>query len=43
MLGKHEAQKVLQELHDGPAGGHFGADTKKPQNHSCWILLAHSV
>eukprot|EP00253_Pinus_taeda_P035194 PITA_35194 len=26
-LEKHEAQKVLQELHDGPAGGHFGADT----------------
>eukprot|EP00253_Pinus_taeda_P024079 PITA_24079 len=25
---KPEAQKVLQELHDGPAGGHFGADTK---------------
>eukprot|EP00253_Pinus_taeda_P017356 PITA_17356 len=22
-----EAQRVLQELHDGPAGGHFGADT----------------
>eukprot|EP00253_Pinus_taeda_P010355 PITA_10355 len=22
-----EAQKVLQELHDGPAGGHFGANT----------------
>eukprot|EP00253_Pinus_taeda_P011268 PITA_11268 len=26
-LEKNEAQKVLQELHDGPAGGHFGADT----------------
>eukprot|EP00253_Pinus_taeda_P006011 PITA_06011 len=26
-LEKQEAQKVLQELHDGPAGGHFGADT----------------
>eukprot|EP00253_Pinus_taeda_P027025 PITA_27025 len=26
-LEKTEAQKVLQELHDGPAGGHFGADT----------------
>eukprot|EP00253_Pinus_taeda_P026856 PITA_26856 len=26
-LEKAEAQKVLQELHDGPAGGHFGADT----------------
>eukprot|EP00253_Pinus_taeda_P025632 PITA_25632 len=26
-LEKIEAQKVLQELHDGPAGGHFGADT----------------
>eukprot|EP00253_Pinus_taeda_P021759 PITA_21759 len=26
-LEKPEAQKVLQELHDGPAGGHFGADT----------------
>src|ERR1700733_11766157 len=26
-LEKSEAQKVLQELHDGPAGGHFGADT----------------
>eukprot|EP00253_Pinus_taeda_P012670 PITA_12670 len=25
-LEKPEAQKVLQELHDGPAGGHFGAD-----------------
>eukprot|EP00253_Pinus_taeda_P031606 PITA_31606 len=24
---KPEAQKVLQELHDGPAGEHFGADT----------------
>ena len=22
-LEKTEAQKVLQELHDGPAGGHF--------------------
>eukprot|EP00253_Pinus_taeda_P017057 PITA_17057 len=27
-LEKPEAQKVLQELHDGPAGGHFGVDTK---------------
>eukprot|EP00253_Pinus_taeda_P013068 PITA_13068 len=26
-LEKPEAQKVLQELHDGPARGHFGADT----------------
>eukprot|EP00253_Pinus_taeda_P016073 PITA_16073 len=26
-LEKQEAQRVLQELHDGPAGGHFGADT----------------
>eukprot|EP00253_Pinus_taeda_P026282 PITA_26282 len=26
-LKKQEAQKVSQELHDGPAGGHFGADT----------------
>eukprot|EP00253_Pinus_taeda_P007508 PITA_07508 len=26
-LEKPEAQKVLQELHDGPTGGHFGADT----------------
>eukprot|EP00253_Pinus_taeda_P015863 PITA_15863 len=26
-LEKPEAQKVLQELHDGPAGGHFGANT----------------
>eukprot|EP00253_Pinus_taeda_P002507 PITA_02507 len=26
-LEKPEAQKVLQELHDGPAGGHFRADT----------------
>eukprot|EP00253_Pinus_taeda_P034960 PITA_34960 len=26
-LEKPEAQKVLQELHDVPAGGHFGADT----------------
>eukprot|EP00253_Pinus_taeda_P024238 PITA_24238 len=26
-LEKHEAQKVLQELHDGSARGHFGADT----------------
>eukprot|EP00253_Pinus_taeda_P029433 PITA_29433 len=26
-LEKTEAQKVLQELHDGLAGGHFGADT----------------
>eukprot|EP00253_Pinus_taeda_P010931 PITA_10931 len=26
-LEKPEAQKILQELHDGPAGGHFGADT----------------
>jgi len=22
-----EAEKVLQELHDGPTGGHFGCDT----------------
>eukprot|EP00253_Pinus_taeda_P036018 PITA_36018 len=26
-LQKQEARRVLQELHDGPAGGHFGADT----------------
>eukprot|EP00253_Pinus_taeda_P005266 PITA_05266 len=26
-IEKIEAQKVLQELHDRPAGGHFGADT----------------
>eukprot|EP00253_Pinus_taeda_P013163 PITA_13163 len=26
-LEKLEAQRVLQELHDEPAGGHFGADT----------------
>eukprot|EP00253_Pinus_taeda_P020293 PITA_20293 len=26
-LEKQEAQKVLQELHDRPAGGHCGADT----------------
>eukprot|EP00253_Pinus_taeda_P012813 PITA_12813 len=26
-LEKTEAQTVLQELYDGPAGGHFGADT----------------
>eukprot|EP00253_Pinus_taeda_P031826 PITA_31826 len=26
-LEKQEAQKVLQELHDEPAGDHFGADT----------------
>eukprot|EP00253_Pinus_taeda_P007765 PITA_07765 len=26
-LEKPEAQKVLQELHDGRVGGHFGADT----------------
>jgi len=26
-LEKTEAEKVLQELHDGPAGGHFGGDT----------------
>eukprot|EP00253_Pinus_taeda_P027185 PITA_27185 len=26
-LEKTEAQKVLQELHDGPVGGRFGADT----------------
>jgi hypothetical protein len=26
-LEKSEAEKVLQELHDGPAGGHFGGDT----------------
>ena len=23
-IEKSEANKVLQELHDGPAGGHFG-------------------
>ena len=26
-LEKPEAQKVLQELHDGPTGGHFGGNT----------------
>jgi hypothetical protein len=26
-LEKLEANKVLSELHDGPAGGHFGGDT----------------
>eukprot|EP00253_Pinus_taeda_P012640 PITA_12640 len=26
-LEKQEAQRVLQELHDGPVGGHFGVDT----------------
>ena len=26
-LEKNEAEKVLQKLHDGPAGGHFGGNT----------------
>ena len=26
-LEKFEAERVLQELHDGPAGGHFGGNT----------------
>ena len=26
-LEKTEAKKILQELHDGPTGGHFGGDT----------------
>ena len=26
-LEKIEAEKVMQELHDGPVGGHFGGDT----------------
>ena len=26
-LEKSEAEKVLQELHDGPAGGHYTGDT----------------
>ena len=26
-LEKSEAEKVLQELHDGPAGGHYAGDT----------------
>ncbi|MCY6524929.1 integrase zinc binding domain-containing protein, partial [Actinobacillus pleuropneumoniae] len=26
-LEKFEEEKVLQELHDGPIGGHFGGDT----------------
>jgi len=26
-LEKSEVEKVLQELHDGPAGGHFGGVT----------------
>ena len=26
-LEKTEVEKVMQELHDGPAGGHFGGDT----------------
>jgi len=26
-LEKTEVEKVLQELHDGPTGGHFGGDT----------------
>ena len=26
-LEKTKAKKVLQELHDGPAGGHFGGNT----------------
>jgi hypothetical protein len=25
-------EKVLQELHDGPVGGHFGGDTTTPPN-----------
>jgi hypothetical protein len=27
MLEKDDAEKVLSELHDGLAGGHFGGDT----------------
>jgi len=26
-LNKRDAEKVLSELHDGPAGGHYGGDT----------------
>jgi len=26
-LEKTEAEKVMQELHHGPAGGHFGGNT----------------
>ena len=26
-LEKPDAEKVMQELHDGPAGGHFGGNT----------------
>ena len=26
-LEKPKVQKVLQQLHDGPVGGHFGVDT----------------
>jgi hypothetical protein len=26
-LEKTEAERVLNELHDGPTGGHFGGDT----------------
>jgi hypothetical protein len=26
-LEKYDAERVLQELHDGPVGGHFGGDT----------------
>jgi len=26
-LKKHEANKVLNKLHNGPVGGHFGGDT----------------
>ena len=27
-LEKTEAENFLQELHDGPAGGHYGGNTK---------------
>ncbi len=27
LLEKVEEKKVLQELHDGPTGGHYGGDT----------------
>jgi hypothetical protein len=41
-LEKDDAQKVLSELHDGLARGHFGGDTKT-QNPQGRLLLAYFI
>ena len=42
-LEKSEAEKVLQELHDGPAGGHYAGDATTHKILRARLLLAHII